>query len=99
MPRQVAQQLIERLLSRLVERGRRLVEEDHRRLGQQYPGECQALLLAARQALRPHIDLVELGSQVLEADLLENPDELLRRPCGAVVGIEQRLAQAAERNV
>src|SRR5207244_11749291 len=57
MPGQVAQHAIERRLAILVERRRRLVEKDDGGLGEQHPREGEAFLLAAREALRPIVDL------------------------------------------
>ena len=58
-----AQRLIQGELLTLVERGGRLVEEDHPRLGQQNPGERDSLLLAGREHIGPVGDLVEPAAQ------------------------------------
>ena len=61
-----AQRSVQRELLTLVERGGRLVQEDHLRLGQQHTGERDALLLAGREHLRPVGHLVEPAAQMPE---------------------------------
>src|SRR5205807_9349242 len=91
-----AQHAVKRRLAVLVERRRRLVEEDGGRLGQQHAGEGEALLLAARHALRPIVDLVEIGREIAEPDLVEHGDQPLALDAGAGIGIGEGVAQAAE---
>src|SRR6185312_5776403 len=98
-PRCFLQQAIEFGLALLIERRRRLVEEDGLRLGEQYARDGEALLLAARQALRPHIRLVELGGETAEADLPQYLDQPLLRNLCVGVRINQGVAEIAERDV
>src|SRR5689334_884261 len=91
VPWQIAEQPVERRLAGLVERGRRLVEEDDGRLGEEHARDGEALLLAAREALRPEIDAVELGGEMAEPDLVQHIDELLRSDAFARIGVEQSM--------
>src|SRR5690348_16454847 len=78
-PRRLLQQAIELRLALFVERRRRLVEEDRLRLGEQHARDGETLLLATRQALRPHIRLVELSGETAETDLPQHIDQPLPR--------------------
>src|SRR6266851_4136880 len=99
MPWQVAQHAVERRLAILVERRRRLVEKDYGGLGEQHPREGKALLLAAREALGPIVDLVEIGREIAEPDLVERGNQLLPFDAGAGIGVGEGVAQTAERDI
>src|SRR6266568_1953436 len=96
MPGQVAQHAVERRLAILVERRRRLVEKDDGGLGEQHPREGETFLLAAREALRPIVDLVEIGREIAEPDLVEHGDQPVALDAGTDIGIGEGVAQATE---
>src|SRR5947209_15682387 len=83
-PGQRAQHAVERRLAILVERRRRLVEEDRGGFGEQHPRESEPFLLAARQALRPIVDFVEIGREMAESDLVEHLEQPLPLDAGAI---------------
>src|SRR5690349_2823749 len=70
-PFRLAQHAVERCLCGLVERRGRLVEKHGLRPHQQHAGKTDALLLAARQPLRPVALLVELRNQIAKADRVQ----------------------------
>ncbi len=61
-----AERSVQRELLAFVERGGRLVEEDHLGFGKEYPGERDSLLLTGGEDLRPVGHLVEPAAKVPE---------------------------------
>src|SRR3982751_1383556 len=61
--------------------------------------KAEPSLPAPRHALRPVVDLVEIGREMAEPDLVEHLDQPLPLDPRAVIGIGQGIAQIAERNV
>ena len=60
-----------------IQAGGRLVQEQPVRLRQQGARQCDALLLAAGQLLRPVLVVVEPGDELRQAGILERPRDLL----------------------
>src|SRR6516165_12246701 len=80
----LSEQAVELRLGVLVECRRRLVQENEGWLSQEYPGKGEPLLFAKRQALRPVIDLIELGYKRAKTHLFQRCSELLSRKRGIV---------------
>src|SRR5438552_11163539 len=99
MPRQAAQHAVKHGFAALVERRGGFIEEDDRGLGEEHPGEGEALLLAARQALGPVVELVEIAGEMTEPDPLEYGNQPLALEAGSGIRIDESIAQGAEWNI
>src|ERR1043166_9019178 len=99
MPIGFAQQPVERGFGGLVERRGRFVEENDLRAHEQDARKAKPLLLAAGEALRPIAVDIELVDQISEPDSAQRRFELGAARLMIGLGIGDRIAQRAERQI